>query len=187
MFGDPGERVAGIGQGQEIVEERALMGRPGQVLGNQRRLEPPRDRREPLQMRLVERSGRADRQADAVQRQRVKLADGVEAAMRRAARAHVVFRVDLEKPKLRPGFDDRLEMLGLESDADARRGERRSDRRRSAMVMRVSPGLVQAMEWRWRLRWRAGACYIGRPASFALRAEIFSRTCNGRRDETKPV
>src|SRR5271154_7101400 len=58
-----------------------------------------------------------------MQRQRVTLADGVEAAMRRAARAHVVFRVDLEEPKLRPGFENGLEMLRLESDADARRPE----------------------------------------------------------------
>ena len=40
--------------------------------------------------------------------------------MRRAAAAHVVFRVDFEKPKLWPRVDNRLEMLGLESDADAR-------------------------------------------------------------------
>ncbi len=42
--------------------------------------------------------------------------------MRRAARAHVVLRVDFEKPKLWARFDDRLEMLGLETNADARRG-----------------------------------------------------------------
>ena len=70
-------------------------------------------------MRLVERPGRADRQADAVQRQRIELADRVQAAMWRAARAHIVFRVDFEKPKLWPRLDDRLEMLGLEPDADA--------------------------------------------------------------------
>ena len=39
--------------------------------------------------------------------------------MRRAAAAHIVFRVDFEKPKLGPGLDNRLEMLGLEPDADA--------------------------------------------------------------------
>ncbi len=74
-------------------------------------------------MGAVERPGRADRQADAVQRQRIKLADRVEAAMRRAARAHIVFRVDFEKPKLWTRLDDRLEMLGLEPDADARRAK----------------------------------------------------------------
>src|SRR5271168_5009280 len=43
--------------------------------------------------------------------------------MRRAARAHVVLRVDFEKTKLWPRFDDRLEMLGLETDADPWRAE----------------------------------------------------------------
>ena len=43
--------------------------------------------------------------------------------MRRAAGAHVVFRVDFEKPELGPGVDNSLEMLGLESDADIRRAQ----------------------------------------------------------------
>jgi hypothetical protein len=68
MVGDPDERLEGVGEGQEIVEERPIVGRPGEVLGNQRRFEAPRDRSEPPEMRLVERPGRADRQADAVQR-----------------------------------------------------------------------------------------------------------------------
>ena len=67
------ERFVGIGQGQEIVEERALMGRPCEVLGNEGRLEALGDCREPLKMGAVERSGRADRQADPVQGQRIKL------------------------------------------------------------------------------------------------------------------
>jgi hypothetical protein len=44
--------------------------------------------------------------------------------MRRAAGAHVILRVDFEKPKLRTGVDNRLEMLGLEPDAHARRAKR---------------------------------------------------------------
>ena len=95
-------------------------------------------------MGAVERAGRADRQADAVQRKRIKLADRVEAAVRRAAAAHVVFRVDFEKPKLRARIDDRLEMLGLEPDADARRGKALGGRR-SATVMGFLQGLVAAM------------------------------------------
>ena len=89
------------------------------MLGDQDGLKALGDRREPLKMRAIERSRRADRQADAVQRKRVALADRVEPAMRRAARAHVVFRVDFEKPKLRTRFDDRVEMLRLETHADA--------------------------------------------------------------------
>ena len=99
------------------------MGRPGEVLGHERRLKALGDRGEPLKMSAVERPGRADREADAVQRQRIELADRIEAAMRRAARAHIVLRVDLEKPKLRTRVEDRLEMLGLEADADAGGGQ----------------------------------------------------------------
>src|SRR5580700_2303607 len=58
-----------------------------------------------------------------MQRQRIKRADRVETAMRRAAPAHIVFRVDFEKPEARTRVEDRLEMLGLEPDADARRGQ----------------------------------------------------------------
>ena len=68
MLRHTGERLVGIGQGQEVVEERALVGRPGEVLGNEGRLKALGDRREPLKMGAVERPGRADRQADAVQR-----------------------------------------------------------------------------------------------------------------------
>ncbi len=59
-----------------------------------------------------------------MKRQRVKLPERVEAAMRRPAGAHVVFRVDFKKPKAGPRGDDRLEMLRLESDADAWRAKR---------------------------------------------------------------
>ena len=104
------------------------MGRPREVLGNEGRLKALGDRREPLKMGAVERPGRADRQANPVQRQRIALADRVEAAMRRAAGAHVVLRVDFEKPKLGTRVDDRLEMLGLEPDADARRAKRPRER-----------------------------------------------------------
>ncbi len=40
--------------------------------------------------------------------------------MGRAAGAHIILRVDFEKPKLGTGVDNSLEMLGLESDADIR-------------------------------------------------------------------
>ena len=44
--------------------------------------------------------------------------------MRGAARAHIVLRVDLEKPKFRTRVEDRLEMLGLEAYSDASGAER---------------------------------------------------------------
>ena len=44
------------------------MGRPREVLGNESRLEALGDRGEPLKMGAVERPGRADREANPVQR-----------------------------------------------------------------------------------------------------------------------
>ena len=57
--------------------------------------------------------------------------------MRGAARAHIVLRVDLEKPKFRTRVEDRLEMLGLEADSDAS-GAGRLKERWSATVMGFS-------------------------------------------------
>ena len=55
----------------------------------------------------------------------------------------------------------------------------------SAMVMRISPGPPR-WKGRWRLRPRAAACY-SRPLRHSRFApQIFPRTCNGRRNETKP-
>ena len=83
MLRNPRERLVGIGQGEKIVEKRALVGRPCEVLGNEGRLEALGDRGQALKMGAVEISRRADRQPDPVQRQGVKLADRVEATMRR--------------------------------------------------------------------------------------------------------
>src|SRR5580698_7486371 len=106
--------------------------------------------------------------------------------MRRAARAHVVLGVDFEKPKLWARFDDRLEMLGLETNADARQvGDPRiakvGDRHPQLLSGLALPGQ------RYHLRRCATACYIGSAPSFAPRAEIFPWTCNGIGNETKPV
>ena len=70
-------------------------------------------------MRAVQRSGRADREADAVQRERIAFADRLEPPVRRPARAHVVLGVDFEEAEVRAGLEDGVEMLGLEADADA--------------------------------------------------------------------
>ena len=57
-------------------------------------------------MIAVERPHRADRQPDAVHRQRIALAQRGELRMRRAAGAHVVLGMDLEESdRLRRGED----------------------------------------------------------------------------------
>ncbi len=119
VLADPVERLFRVGQGQEIVEESARVRRPGEMLGEDRRLIPRGHAREPREMGGVQRSRRADRQADAVQRQRVDRADRLEPAVRRPARAHVVLCMDLEKTELRAHPHDGVEVLGLEADAGA--------------------------------------------------------------------
>ena len=57
-------------------------------------------------MLAVERRGRADRQADAMHRQRIAFAQRAELRMRRPAGAHIIFGVDLEEAeRLRRGED----------------------------------------------------------------------------------
>ena len=103
--------------------------------------------------------------------------------MRRAAPAHVVFRMDFEKPKFGTRVDDRLEMLGLEPDADAWRAKRLG----RAMI-RDGHGFLQGLVSRWD---GIGdfARALGHVTSASIRAssKIFPRICNGRRNETKPV
>src|SRR6266478_9773515 len=72
-------------------------------------------------MVLIERPIGTDRQPDAVQRQRVLLANGRQITVRRASRAHVIFRMNLKEADVRPGLDDRAVVLGLEADAAPRR------------------------------------------------------------------
>jgi hypothetical protein len=48
-------------------------------------------------------------------------ADRLEIAMRRRARAHVLFAVDLEEADVGQRFNNRAIVLGLEADAGARR------------------------------------------------------------------
>src|SRR5262249_18852775 len=71
-------------------------------------------------MITVERLHRADRQADAVERQGIALAQRGKLRMRRPAGAHVILRVHLEEPDwLRP-HPNGATIDGLEADASTR-------------------------------------------------------------------
>ena len=75
-------------------------------------------------MIAVERLRRADGEADAMQRQRVGLAQKAQLRMRDAARAHVVLGMDFEKAERLALRRDGGEMLRLEADAGAGRKAR---------------------------------------------------------------
>src|SRR5580658_3949492 len=72
-------------------------------------------------MIAIKRLHRADRKPDAVDRQRVALAQGAKLRMRRSAGAHVVLGVNLEKTDRLRGSNDLLEVPRLETNASARR------------------------------------------------------------------
>src|SRR5438876_10479534 len=76
---------------------------------------------ETSKMIAIERPVGADRQSDAMERQGTIFADRRQIAMRRPARAHIVFGVDLEEADVGQRLHDRAIVLGLEADAGARR------------------------------------------------------------------
>src|SRR5260370_36320531 len=117
MIGDTSERRRRIGKRQQIVEIRRAVGRPGQMLGNQRWLVAVDEGLEPLEMRLIERLRAADRHANAVERNRVVLANLVKRSMGRTAGAHVGFCMDFKKAISLPVGQDRRQMFVLEARA----------------------------------------------------------------------
>ena len=119
MVGDAVQGLLRIGQGQEVVEEDAVVRRPGEMLGKAVWLVAVAERPQPGEVGAVERLHRADRQADPVNGQGKILPQPAELGMRRAAGANVVLGVNLEEADgLRFG-DDVGEVLGLETGAGA--------------------------------------------------------------------
>ncbi len=90
------------------------------MLGDEERLAALDQRREPLQMVMLDAVGRAERQADAVQAQRIIATDHAELPERSAA-AHVVFRMHLEPADGGAGGNDFGHMRRAQTDADRRR------------------------------------------------------------------
>jgi len=125
LAGDELERGLGIGERQEIFEIGAAEIRPGEMLRDERRPVAFDDAREAIEMAPVETIGTAERQPDAVDRERKAVADALEHAMRRAAIAHEVLGVDLEPGGLGRAVEDGAPVLGLEPDPGARRDRAR--------------------------------------------------------------
>src|SRR5262245_31110488 len=91
------------------------------MLGNQRRLIAVDEGLEPLEMSFIERLRAADRHANAVERNRVVLADLAKRSMGRTAGAHVVFGVDFKEAISLVVGQDRLQMFVLEACANPAR------------------------------------------------------------------
>ena len=79
-------------------------------------------------MRSIERPNRSDRQADAVDRDRMARANVGKQAMRRPPVAHVVFRMHFEKVDAARTRNDAGRMLAFETRAGQSRMESRERR-----------------------------------------------------------
>ncbi len=121
MLGDARQRLLRVGNWQEVVQIGRVVRRPGEVLGEETRLVALVQMLQPQEMIAVERPVGADREPDAVQRQRVALADRGQVAMRRPAGAHVVLRVHLEEAEVGAALEDVAIVLRLQPHARARR------------------------------------------------------------------
>ena len=89
------------------------------MLREQSRLVARDQRFQTCQMIVVERLRGTNRQADTVERERVARPDRIEIAMRRAARAHVIFCVHLEEPHIGGAGENIPIVFGLETHAGA--------------------------------------------------------------------
>ena len=125
MGADVAQGLVGIGQRQKVVVVYVVVGRPSEVLGNQRRLVARGESREPSQVIRVEVVRAADRHGDTMQRYGVVAAEPRERVMRQTAGAHVVLGVDLEEPRGIHLGEDSAQMLMLETRAGAA-GDRKS-------------------------------------------------------------
>jgi hypothetical protein len=93
----PVERRALVGQRQQVVVPAPAVARPREVLAEPSRLEATQQQVEPIEVRAVRRRLAAERQPDAVDRQRPALAHPFQVPQHRAAVDHVVLGVDLEE------------------------------------------------------------------------------------------
>jgi hypothetical protein len=125
VAGHAGQCLVAARHRQEIGEDEAAAPGPGEVLGDEHRLDAPHQRREAGELGGVERLAAGQRQRHAVQRHRVLGADRLEPRQARPALHEVVLGMDLEPQARRATGQGLLVVLGLEADAG---GERRCAR-----------------------------------------------------------
>ena len=135
------ERRLSVGQWQQVVEISAVMGGPGEMLGEKAGLVALDQVLEARQMSLIEGVIGTDRQPNPVQGKRIAVANESKVVMRRTAGAHVVLSVDLKKSKLWHAFKYLAVVLRLEADANTGRNQRRDTIRRNGCGHGLLPQL----------------------------------------------
>ena len=128
---DRGQRFAAARKGQQVGQVVRAAPRPGEMLGDQRRLDPPHQRGQAGQRLRIRRLGAGERQRDAVQRQRMDAADRFQPGQPRPAGDQVVLGMDLEPQARRPAGERLLEVVGLEAEP-GRQGVHAAPRRARA-------------------------------------------------------
>ena len=119
VFADPRQRLVRVGYRQQVVEEGRIVGRPRQMLGKEARRIAIDEFIQSREVRAIEGPVRPDRQADAMQRERVTLANRGQVPVRRAAGAHIIFRMNFKKAHIGPRLEDLAIVLRLEPDPGA--------------------------------------------------------------------
>ena len=126
------EAFLGQRQRQQIGEKIVIDRAPGQMFGDQSRLDALGERRERGQVPPVDSLGGAERQSDAVQRNRVMRAHLFEHG--KARLAQVVFAVHFHPADRRQGLEQRADDGVRAARSPQRRGSRlRAGRRRSKL------------------------------------------------------
>src|SRR5687767_14900952 len=111
------KRCAGIWERKQIVEIDRVVGRPGEVFGDQCRLVAFDKGLETHEMLSAERLWTADRHAHTVERYRIVASNSSQCIMRRPAGTHVVLSVNLKKALLLRVGQDGRQMLMLKAGA----------------------------------------------------------------------
>ena len=117
MGADMAQRNLVVGQGQEIVEEDAVVSRPRKMLGKEGRLIDRNDALQASEVLTVERRRAPDGEASAVILKWIVRSDTPETVVRGAAATHIILGVNFEKIELARLPENISGMFGLEPGA----------------------------------------------------------------------
>ncbi len=108
------------GHRQQVGQAARAEPRPSEVLGDEKRIKPLDRAARALEVGEIGPLMPAERKADAVQRQRLRMAQRFKHGEARAAVYHVVLGMDLEPQAVRRRGQSFFKVLGLESHAGGR-------------------------------------------------------------------
>jgi hypothetical protein len=113
VMGYATERLVGVRQRQEIVEKCGIVSRPGKMLGEACRVEPLYQTLEAVKVIFVEGAFAANRQTNAMHRDRETFGKVMKLGDRASSIAHVVLGMNLEPGYRCRGCEQVGEMLRL--------------------------------------------------------------------------